>query len=281
MDRRLFVSALLDQVPDALVVTGLGSASYDVFAHGEREQNFYLWGAMGGSVPVGLGLALAQPERSVLVVTGDGEMLMGIGSLGSAAVRAPENLTVLVLDNGHFGETGMQRSHSGLGARLVDVARGFGIADCREVHSVDEVTDIASIINARNGLSFVQAHINTDEPPRPAAARRCRREEQVPRSARAGDFLMTDNTMQPYQLRINGRWCDSDSGESFDSFDPFTGKPWARIARGNAADVDDAVRAAHTALTDSAWAEMTASARGHLLHRLAVLTRQVGYAVGG
>lgn len=80
---------------------------------------------------------------------------------------------------------------------------------------------------------------------------------------------MTDNTMQPYQLRINGRWCDSDSGESFDSFDPFTGKPWARIARGNAADVDDAVRAAHTALTDSAWAEMTASARGHLLHRLA------------
>lgn len=80
---------------------------------------------------------------------------------------------------------------------------------------------------------------------------------------------MADNTMQTYRLRINGHWRDSDSGESFDSFDPFTGKPWARIARGNAADVDDAVRAAHTALTDSAWAEMTASARGHLLHRLA------------
>lgn len=80
---------------------------------------------------------------------------------------------------------------------------------------------------------------------------------------------MADSTMHTYRLRIDGRWCDSDSGESFDSFDPFTGKPWAQIARGNAADVDDAVRAAHTALTDSAWAEMTASARGRLLHRLA------------
>ena len=129
IDRREFVSALIDRVPDALIVTGLGSASYDVFAHGERDGNFYLWGAMGGAVPVGLGLALAQPDRSVVVVTGDGEMLMGIGSLGSAAVRAPDNLTVVVLDNGHFGETGMQRSHSSLGTDLVAVARGFGIAD--------------------------------------------------------------------------------------------------------------------------------------------------------
>ena len=73
IDRREFVSALIDRVPDALIVTGLGSASYDVFAHGERDENFYLWGAMGGAVPVGLGLALAQPDRSVVVVTGDGE----------------------------------------------------------------------------------------------------------------------------------------------------------------------------------------------------------------
>ena len=166
IDRREFVSALIDRVPDALIVTGLGSASYDVFAHGERDGNFYLWGAMGGAVPVGLGLALAQPDKPVVVVTGDGEMLMGIGSLGSAAVRAPENLTVVVLDNGHFGETGMQRSHSGLCARLLDVAHGFGIRDCREVDSLSQVADVASNINARNGLTFVQVHIDTGEPPR-------------------------------------------------------------------------------------------------------------------
>ncbi|MGW0452175.1 MULTISPECIES: thiamine pyrophosphate-dependent enzyme [Gordonia] len=166
IDRREFVSALIDRVPDALIVTGLGSASYDVFAHGERDGNFYLWGAMGGAVPVGLGLALAQPDKPVVVVTGDGEMLMGIGSLGSAAVRAPDNLTVVVLDNGHFGETGMQRSHSGLCARLLDVAHGFGIRDCREVDSLSQVADVASNINARNGLTFVQVHIDTGEPPR-------------------------------------------------------------------------------------------------------------------
>lgn len=166
LDRREFVSALIDRVPDALIVTGLGSASYDVFAHGERDGNFYLWGAMGGAVPVGLGLALAQPDKPVVVVTGDGEMLMGIGSLGSAAVRAPDNLTVVVLDNGHFGETGMQRSHSGLCARLLDVAHGFGIRDCREVDSLSQVADVASKINARNGLTFVQVHIDTGEPPR-------------------------------------------------------------------------------------------------------------------
>jgi len=164
--RRAFVSQLLKAVPDALVVTGLGSPSYDVFAAGDRDQNFYLWGAMGGSTSLALGLALAQPDRSVVAITGDGEQLMGIGSLGTVGVKKPANLTLVVLDNGHFGETGMQRSHSSLGTSLIAVAKGFGIADAFEVDDLDEVGAVARRINARDGTAFAQVFINPDEPPR-------------------------------------------------------------------------------------------------------------------
>jgi len=99
---------------DMAIITGLGSPTYDVAAVEDRKRNFYLWGAMGGAVALGLGLALARKDLDVLVVTGDGEMLMGMGSLATTAVKAPENLAILVLDNGLYGETGMQRSHAGL-----------------------------------------------------------------------------------------------------------------------------------------------------------------------
>jgi thiamine pyrophosphate-dependent acetolactate synthase large subunit-like protein len=165
-DRRAFVSQLLASTPDALVVTGLGSASYDVFAAGDRDKNYYLWGAMGGAAALGLGLALAQPDKPVVVITGDGEQLMGIGALGTIAVKQPKNLTIVMLDNGHFGETGMQRSHSSLGADLVAVAKGFGLADAHSVDSTDACDALAQQINARQGTGFVQVFINADEPPR-------------------------------------------------------------------------------------------------------------------
>lgn len=165
-DRRAFVAKLIAAIPDALIVTGLGSAAYDVFAAGDRDHNYYLWGAMGGAASMGLGLALAQPSRPVVVITGDGEQLMGIGSLGSIAVKQPKNLTIVVLDNGHFGETGMQRSHSSLGTDLVAVAKGFGIADSFSVNSVDSCTDIAHDINERKRTTFVQVFIEANEPPR-------------------------------------------------------------------------------------------------------------------
>ena len=165
-DRRRFVATLLAATPDALVVTGLGSASYDVFAAGDRDGNYYLWGAMGGAASLGLGLALAQPQRPVVVITGDGEQLMGIGSLATIAARQPKNLSIVVLDNGHFGETGMQRSHSSLGTDLVAVARGFGIARAWSVDSVDACAEIAAVVNAREHTSFVQVFIEADEPPR-------------------------------------------------------------------------------------------------------------------
>jgi thiamine pyrophosphate-dependent acetolactate synthase large subunit-like protein len=165
-DRRVFVSRLLVAAPDALVVSGLGSPSYDVFAAGDRDKNYYLWGAMGGAAALGLGLALAQPEQSVVVVTGDGEQLMGIGALGTIAVKQPRNLSIVVLDNGHYGETGMQHSHSGLGADLVAVAKGFGIASAYSVDSVDAVGQVAEDIRARTATRFVQVFIEASEPPR-------------------------------------------------------------------------------------------------------------------
>ena len=165
-DRREFVAKLLAAAPDSLVVAGLGSAAYDVFAAGDREQNYYLWGAMGGSTSIGLGLALAQPGKSVVVITGDGEQLMGIGSLATIAAKQPRNLTIVVLDNGHFGETGMQRSHSSLGTDLVAVAKGFGIADAYSTDTCDKVDAIAAGILARQRTTFVQVFIEANEPPR-------------------------------------------------------------------------------------------------------------------
>jgi len=166
ISRRIFVQHLMDAIPAALVVTGLGSSSYDVFAAGDRDGNFYLWGGMGGAVPVGLGLAIAQPERSVVVVTGDGEMLMGLGSLASVGVQAPPNLTVVVLDNGHFGETGMQPSHTSLGVSLAAVAVGCGVANSRQIDSYDGLADLVGSISARTQTTFYQVLVAADEPPR-------------------------------------------------------------------------------------------------------------------
>lgn len=149
LDRREAVRELLADRKDLLVVTGLGSPTYDVFAAGDHDGNFYLWGAMGGAAMVGLGIALAQPKRPVLVLTGDGEQLMGLGSLLTVAVHKPNNLTIAVLDNGHFGETGMQRSHSGLGARLEVIAQGAGFT------AIDEIDDLSGIARLRSSLQSV------------------------------------------------------------------------------------------------------------------------------
>ena len=150
IDRRVFVSDLLRHCSEALVITGLGSPTYDVYAAGDRPQNFYLWGAMGGAATMGLGLALAQPNRSVLVITGDGEQLMGLGALATIGAQRPSNLSVVVLDNGHFGETGMQRSHTSLGTDLVAVAKGFGIPNSFAVESIERCGEVADHSAAHN-----------------------------------------------------------------------------------------------------------------------------------
>ena len=166
LERRAFVAALLARLPDALVVTGLGSSAYDVFAAGDRDTNYYLWGAMGGAAAVGLGLALAQPARDVVVITGDGEQLMGLGALATIGAKRPRSLSVVVLDNGHFGETGMQRSHTGLGVDLVAIARGCGIAHAVRVVDEAGLAPLVERIRAREGTVLAQVAIQASEPPR-------------------------------------------------------------------------------------------------------------------
>lgn len=127
LNRRQVVAELLRERGDMLVVAGLGSTSWDCTAVGDKDLNFPLWGGMGSAVCIGLGLAIAQPSRRVLVVTGDGEMLMGLGSLATVAVQAPANLAIAVIDNEHYGETGMQATHTKHGVNLAAMARGAGI----------------------------------------------------------------------------------------------------------------------------------------------------------
>lgn len=171
VERRAFVARLMRNIPDALVVTGLGSPAYDVFAAGDRDANFYLWGAMGGATPMALGLALAQPGKPVVVITGDGEMLMGMGSLATVGAQRPRNLTIVVLDNGHYGETGMQPSHTSLGTSLVAVAKGCGIEDAFSADRLENADDVAQRVNARGGTTFAAVAIAAEEPPRALPAR--------------------------------------------------------------------------------------------------------------
>lgn len=166
LDRRKAVAALLIDRDDLAVITGLGSATYDVASVGDHERNYYLWGAMGSAVTVGLGLALARPDIDVVVVTGDGELLMGLGSLASVGVQAPANLTIVVLDNGHYGETGMQDSHTGLGCDLVGVAAACGIPESITVDNSDRLKAARDMFRRRGQPRFIRLVIAADEPPR-------------------------------------------------------------------------------------------------------------------
>ncbi|MCH7957455.1 MAG: aldehyde dehydrogenase [Proteobacteria bacterium] len=125
--RRRVVESLLADRGDLLVVAGLGAPCWDVTAAGDHALTFPLWGAMGSAALIGLGLALARPARRVLVITGDGEMLMGLGGLATIAVQAPENLAIAVLDNERYGETGMQATHTAFGVDLAAVAAAAGL----------------------------------------------------------------------------------------------------------------------------------------------------------
>ena len=144
LERRSVVSSLLKDRKDAVVVGGLGASTYDITAAGDHDRNFYLWGAMGGAVMIGLGVALAQPKLPVVVITGDGEMLMGMGSLATVGLQKPKNLTIVVLDNECYGETGGQASHTSGGADLVGVAKACGISDARTIATMTDVEAFAA-----------------------------------------------------------------------------------------------------------------------------------------
>jgi thiamine pyrophosphate-dependent acetolactate synthase large subunit-like protein len=166
LERRKLVKDLLVDRRDLLVVCGLGSATYDVGAAGDHPLNLYLWGAMGGAAMIGLGLALAKPERRVVVITGDGEALMGLGALATVGVKQPQNLVIVVLDNGHYGETGMQASHTKGGTDLVAIAKGCGFADALTLTEQSGVARVRELMHSGTGPILVDAHIVSEETPR-------------------------------------------------------------------------------------------------------------------
>ena len=137
LNRREVVARILESRGAALVIPGLGSTTWDVAAAGDSPLDFYLWGGMGGATMIGLGLALAQPQRRVLVITGDGEMLMGLGSLATVAVQAPANLSVVVIDNQRYGETGQQPTHTQFGVDLAGVAAAVGFREAETLYTMD------------------------------------------------------------------------------------------------------------------------------------------------
>ena len=165
IDRRAFVRAVLENRGPLLVVSGLGSATYDVAAAGDHPLNLYQWGGMGGTAMIGLGLALAKPDRRVLVFTGDGDMLMGLGSLATIGVKAPRNLGVIVLDNGHYGETGMQASHTSGGVDLVGVAQACGL-HAAHVSDIDEALRVREMVHTGVGPMLLCVGVTNDEVPR-------------------------------------------------------------------------------------------------------------------
>src|SRR3954466_12171204 len=172
-ERRAAMATLLANRPNNLfVVPGLGSCTWDAFAAGDDDRNFYLWGAMGGAAMIGLGLALAKPNARVAVITGDGEMLMGLGSLATIGVQAPANLAIVVFDNGLYGETGMQASHTSGGVDLLAVARGggdlragargCGIGRVMDVEDEAGLKELAGLLAAAERTLFARVRITLD-----------------------------------------------------------------------------------------------------------------------
>ena len=162
LDRRDVVKALLANRKGTVAIGGLGASTNDITAAGDHARNFYLWGGMGGAAMIGLGLALAQPELPVLVITGDGEMLMGMGSLATIGLQKPANLSIAVLDNERYGETGGQMSHTSVAADLVGVAKACGISDSRAISTMAEVEAFArSVHDVSAGPRFANVKIDS------------------------------------------------------------------------------------------------------------------------
>ena len=170
LQRREVVSKINKGRGDALMVTGLGSSSYDLHAAGDDDRNFYLWGAMGGAAMTGLGVAMAQPDKHIIVLTGDGELLMGIGALATIGVQQPKNLSIIVLDNGHYGETGMQASHTQFGVDLPGIASASGLPVTMSVTNEAELDKLIEAITAqqrgKGGAIFASVKVAPESPER-------------------------------------------------------------------------------------------------------------------
>jgi thiamine pyrophosphate-dependent acetolactate synthase large subunit-like protein len=166
LDRREALPELIGDPTEFLIVAGLAGAAKDVGAHTSESSNTFLFGgAMAGATMTGLGLALAQPRRRVLVVTGDGDLLMSLGSLATIGVMQPTNLAIICVDNELYGETGNQFTHTQAGVDLGAVARGCGITIVHHVKVSDEMPAAAAALRARAGPVFVLLKAHGGPPP--------------------------------------------------------------------------------------------------------------------
>jgi thiamine pyrophosphate-dependent acetolactate synthase large subunit-like protein len=167
LDRCVAVPKLVGDPNDFLIVAGLAGTARDMAQICEPNPNYYaLAGVMGGATAMGLGLALAQPAKRVLVITGDGELLMNLGSLATVAIMNPPNLSMVCVDNNHYGETGYQKSHTARGVNLAAIASGAGIAAVRVVTQESEIADASALIRQMDGTSFVLLKVAPTDPPK-------------------------------------------------------------------------------------------------------------------
>jgi thiamine pyrophosphate-dependent acetolactate synthase large subunit-like protein len=165
LNRRSVVARILRDRGEALVITSLGNPTFDVAAAGDVPQNFYLWGAMGGAVMVGLGVALAQPDKRVIVFVGDGEMMMGLGSLATVAVHGAKNLSIVVIDNEHYAETGMQPAHAGRGVNIDRVAQAVGFSQACMVREAQQLEGAIETIHGGEGPVLTVFKVTTEPVP--------------------------------------------------------------------------------------------------------------------
>jgi thiamine pyrophosphate-dependent acetolactate synthase large subunit-like protein len=166
LDRKMAVPAIVGDPSDLLIVCGLAGASKDI-AHltDDGDNIFTMAGAMGGATAMGLGLALSRPDKRVLVVTGDGELLMNVGTLATVGIMKPANLSILCVDNGHYGETGYQESHTQRGVDLEVIAQGSAIPVTRTVTTEDQIAEAAQVLRNTNASSFILLRVSTEPPP--------------------------------------------------------------------------------------------------------------------
>lgn len=160
IERESAVWELLLKREDELVVIGLGSPVWDCTAVGDHPLNFPLWGAMGSAAMIGLGLAITQPERRVIVVTGDGEMLMGLGSLATIGAKRPENLAIAVLDNELYAETGMQLTHTAHGVNLSEMAAAAGFPETILARDEETLSRAVHMVRFEKGPVFANLKVS-------------------------------------------------------------------------------------------------------------------------
>jgi thiamine pyrophosphate-dependent acetolactate synthase large subunit-like protein len=165
VDRRKLVSRLLNSRGNLLVIASIGSPTYDVAACGDNPRNFYIWSGLGCTPTVGLGLALAQPDKRVLIVTGDGDVLMALGSLATIGVKQPKNLAIVCLDNGHYSASGMQPSATKAGVDLAEAARACKLR-VEAVSDLSRADELRDLLHSGEGPLFIHARVDADNQPR-------------------------------------------------------------------------------------------------------------------